>query len=177
MQTHENAVSPVIGVMLMLIVTIIIAAIVSAFAGGSLGSTQKSPVATIQATYSQTTGMTITHNGGDAIPLGSTTILVKPSRSFGEDASRYSWVVNKSYVYTNSTQNWASTRAFIPGDTATISYKNLSFVQQEPDMVTFDDQNPDYGFANSNNVGLSFELLFVDSGGNTIGKTAVTINR
>lgn len=177
MQKREEAVSPVIGVMLMLIVTIIIAAIVSAFAGGSLGSTQKSPVATIQATYSQTTGMTITHNGGDAIPLGSTTILVKPSRSFGEDSSRYSWVVNKSYVYTNSTQNWASTRAFIPGDTATISYKNLSFVQQEPDMETFDDQDNAKGFANPNNVGLSFDLMFVDSGGNTIGKTAVTINR
>lgn len=176
MQTHENAVSPVIGVMLMLIVTIIIAAIVSAFAGGSLGSTQKSPVATIQATYSQTTGMTITHNGGDAIPLGTTTILVKPSRSFGEDASRYSWIVNKSYVYTNSTQNWASTRAFIPGDTATISAANLGFVQQEPNMNS-DYNSPTYGFGNSNNVGLSFELLFVDSGGNTIGKTTVTIGR
>jgi len=178
MQTHENAVSPVIGVMLMLIVTIIIAAIVSAFAGGSLGSTQKSPVATIQATYSQTTGMTITHNGGDAIPLGSTTILVKPSRSFGTDASRYSWVVNKSYVYTNSTQNWASARAFIPGDTATISYNNLSFVQQKPaDATPTDYRDPNIGFANSNNVGLSFDLLFVDSGGNTIGKTTVTISR
>ena len=176
MQRHEVAVSPVVGVMLMLIVTIIIAAIVSAFAGGSLGSTQKTPTATIQATYSQTTGMTITHNGGDAIPLGTTTVLVKPSRSFGDNVSRYSWVVNKSYINSNA-GNWVSARAFISGDTATITYNNQSYVQQTPDMETDAYLDPSYGFANSNNVGLSFELLFVDSSGNTIGKTIVTISR
>ncbi|MDD1702033.1 MAG: type IV pilin N-terminal domain-containing protein [Methanoregula sp.] len=176
MQKYEDAVSPVVGVMLMLIVTIIIAAIVAAFAGGSLGTTEKAPVATIQATYSQTTGMTITHNGGDAIPLGTTKILVKPSRTFGDDASRYSWVVNKSYVYTNGT-SWASARAFIPGDTASITAANLSYIQQRPDMTTNDASNATYGFDNTVNVGLSFDLLFVDSSGNTIGKTSVTIGR
>lgn len=40
---NESAVSPVIGVMLMLVVTIIIAAVVSAFAGGLAGSQQKAP--------------------------------------------------------------------------------------------------------------------------------------
>ncbi len=175
MQNPERAVSPVIGVMLMLVVTIIIAAIVAAFAGGSVGSSQKIPQATILATYSQSSGMTITHNGGDAIPLGTTTILVKPSRSFGEDASRYSWIVNKSYIYTNTTQNWVSARAFLPGDTATISTTNLTYVQQRPDMLSFDNQNPSYGFANTNNVGLSFDLLFVDSSGKTIAQSTVTI--
>jgi archaeal type IV pilus assembly protein PilA len=171
--------------MLMLIVTIIIAAIVAAFAGGSLGKTDKSPVATIQATYSQTTGMTITHNGGDAIPLETTKILVNPGRSFGANVSKYSWAVNKSYIYTNGT-SWASARAFLPGDTGIISTTtssvtnattNLSFVQQEQNMAIFDDQDSTYGFANPNNVGLSFDLQFVDSSGNTIGKTSVTITR
>ncbi len=41
---HEDAVSPVVGVMLMLVVTIIIAAVVSGFAGGLIGgSNQKTP--------------------------------------------------------------------------------------------------------------------------------------
>jgi FlaG/FlaF family flagellin (archaellin) len=42
---HEDAVSPVVGVMLMLVVTIIIAAVVSGFAGGLFGgsSNQKTP--------------------------------------------------------------------------------------------------------------------------------------
>jgi FlaG/FlaF family flagellin (archaellin) len=39
----EEAVSPVVGVMLMLVVTIIIAAVVSGFAGGLVGGQQKSP--------------------------------------------------------------------------------------------------------------------------------------
>lgn len=42
---HEDAVSPVVGVMLMLVVTIIIAAVVSGFSGGLMGSNsnQKTP--------------------------------------------------------------------------------------------------------------------------------------
>jgi FlaG/FlaF family flagellin (archaellin) len=44
---NENAVSPVVGVMLMLVVTIIIAAVVSAFAGGLAGTTETPPQASI----------------------------------------------------------------------------------------------------------------------------------
>ena len=45
----SDAVSPVVGVMLMLVVTIIIAAVVSAFAGGVAGDKQKTPQASIVA--------------------------------------------------------------------------------------------------------------------------------
>jgi len=44
---RECAVSPVVGVMLMLVVTIIIAAVVSAFSGGLAGTQQKAPQASI----------------------------------------------------------------------------------------------------------------------------------
>ena len=48
--SSEEAVSPVIGVMLMLVVTIIIAAVVSAFAGGLIGNDdQKAPKLTMDA--------------------------------------------------------------------------------------------------------------------------------
>lgn len=46
---RDDAVSPVVGVMLMLVVTIIIAAVVSGFAGGLVGSTQKAPQASVSA--------------------------------------------------------------------------------------------------------------------------------
>lgn len=42
--TENDAVSPVIGVMLMLVVTLVIAAFVSVFAGNALGSAQTAPV-------------------------------------------------------------------------------------------------------------------------------------
>lgn len=44
----EEAISPVVGVMLMLVVTIIIAAVVSAFAGGSMTGSQKAPSANVE---------------------------------------------------------------------------------------------------------------------------------
>mgnify|MGYP001347233512 CR=1 FL=1 len=45
----NDAVSPVIGVLLMLVVTIIIAAIVSAFAGGLSSDESKAPQASLEA--------------------------------------------------------------------------------------------------------------------------------
>jgi len=44
----EDGISPVVGVMLMLVVTIIIAAVVSAFAGGSTVGSQKAPSANVE---------------------------------------------------------------------------------------------------------------------------------
>ncbi len=46
-KSNENAVSPVVGVMLLLIVTIIIAAVVSGFSGGLIDSTGKAPELTM----------------------------------------------------------------------------------------------------------------------------------
>ncbi len=46
-QRKEDAVSPVVGVMLMLVVTIIIAAVVSGFAGGLAGGAKIAPTTSI----------------------------------------------------------------------------------------------------------------------------------
>ena len=78
---RESAVSPVVGVMLMLVVTIIIAATVSAFAGGLVGTTDKAPQAAfdvkILVKYGQYSDnfMTITHLGGDPIDTERTKIV------------------------------------------------------------------------------------------------------
>jgi FlaG/FlaF family flagellin (archaellin) len=45
----DDAVTPVVGVLLMLVVTIIIAAVVSGFAGGLAGSQEKAPQASLEA--------------------------------------------------------------------------------------------------------------------------------
>lgn len=59
-ESRDAAVSPVIGVMLMLVVTIIIAAVVSSFAGG-LGTTKDAtPTVTFKADLSVADGLTIT---------------------------------------------------------------------------------------------------------------------
>jgi FlaG/FlaF family flagellin (archaellin) len=54
MNEEENAVSPVVGVMLMLVVTIIIAAVVSAFAGSLSAPQQKAPQISAETTIANT---------------------------------------------------------------------------------------------------------------------------
>lgn len=60
----ENAVSPVIGVLLMLVVTIIIAAVVSGFAGGLSSNQQKTPQASIIANSFTINGARDTDSSG-----------------------------------------------------------------------------------------------------------------
>ena len=75
----DDAVSPVIGVMLMLVVTIVIAAVVVMFSTGLTGDTKTTPTAMFEVSGMDTgvTGqygeeliyLNIRHKGGDAIPL------------------------------------------------------------------------------------------------------------
>lgn len=79
---NNEAVSPVVGVMLMLVVTIIIAAVVSAFTGGLAGGTSKAPQASLtvepvlgdlnatEGAY----GLLFEHKGGDAFSLNDIAI-------------------------------------------------------------------------------------------------------
>jgi FlaG/FlaF family flagellin (archaellin) len=73
---REDAVSPVVGVMLMLIVTIVIASVVSAYAGGLGGNTNKAPVATIQATIDPPHNITMTHMMGDPFQIRDVKLIV-----------------------------------------------------------------------------------------------------
>ncbi len=82
-QYKENAVSPVVGVMLMLVVTIIIAAVVSGFAGGLVKGQTKAPQATITGTFSVTKGMTITNAGGDALATSNLLLTTTNGPTFG----------------------------------------------------------------------------------------------
>nr|WP_319377848.1 type IV pilin [uncultured Methanocorpusculum sp.] len=59
----QDAVSPVVGVMLMLVVTIVIAAVVSAFAGGLVTSTEPTQTVVFTADYSQANGLTLSCSG------------------------------------------------------------------------------------------------------------------
>ena len=128
----ESAVSPVIGILLMIVVTVIIAAVVSGFAGSLVQSQQKVPQAQISGTFSVHDGFTIKHNGGDAIPTKDMVITVRNSRLFGPDVEqRTIQVVNgtiisnsadtKSWMYTNGTLGVVSLSA---GETAQVNSTN-----------------------------------------------------
>jgi len=70
---NEEAVSPVIGVILMVAITVILAAVIAAFVFGLGGSQQAAPTASIVASNNPDTSgadMKIQHKGGDLLKGG-----------------------------------------------------------------------------------------------------------
>ncbi|MDE2443886.1 MAG: type IV pilin N-terminal domain-containing protein [Methanocorpusculum sp.] len=202
-QKFHDAVSPVVGVMLMLVVTIIIAALVASFAGGLATTSEATPQLAIKATYSQSGGMTITHAGGDAISLVGTKFMTTPSDLFGGDAAMFAWTIDPTIieskgtpiVSTNSAGNstgFYTTSAFVAGDSLTIAQKNCiddsrvgplpnPGVNQNAQLKWGGDATKNayfgaYAFSNADNVGKYFYLDLIDGKtGNMITRTKVTI--
>jgi FlaG/FlaF family flagellin (archaellin) len=93
----DHAVSPVIGVMLMIVVTIIIAAIVSAFAGDFSNSDKRAPQAVIAAEVlpwhaewgddpgTNSTGILFTEKSGDYIDLNNVQVIL----ACGDESIRF----------------------------------------------------------------------------------------
>ena len=84
----EDAVSPVIGVMLMLVVTIVIAALVAVFSSGVVGSTDPAPNTLLKASVDSAEGTVyITSISGDKIDLSKVTVAVY--NGAGEELAEY----------------------------------------------------------------------------------------
>lgn len=94
-EKNEDAASPVIGVMLMLVVTVVIAAVVVAFATGMAGdSTATTPMALLNADNLQLgtdvedgktylNSFDIVHKGGDELALENIQIKIEPGSGSG----------------------------------------------------------------------------------------------
>jgi archaeal type IV pilus assembly protein PilA len=73
-----DAVSPVVGVMLMLAVTVMIAAIVSTYAGGFSSGAEKSPQSSIRVTTDlENSRILFEHDGGDPFLLSSINVVLR----------------------------------------------------------------------------------------------------
>jgi len=67
---NEEAVSPVIGVILMVAITVILAAVIAAFVFGMAGNVQKTKVVSVTMTRTNTSAVSAMFNGGtDAASL------------------------------------------------------------------------------------------------------------
>jgi len=88
---NEEAVSPVIGVMLMIVVTVIVAAVVSAFAGGYSDGDRKAPTAVISCKATDS-GLLFTHESGDFIDLVDVIVVL----TNGEDTRRFYYAPSES---------------------------------------------------------------------------------
>jgi len=171
-----SAVSPVVGVMLMLVVTIIIAAVVSGFAGsmGDVGT--KTPQATISGHYSYSDGIfSMTHEGGDQL---STQKLIIQLRQNDEDFGGYgslfkglAKVIDKVDIVDSDGVPWidestgqSSVSVFRPGDTYYYN-KTLSFETGDQHST----------FTADKMVGRSLILTFTTTDGKLISQDKVII--
>ena len=64
---NENAVSPVIGVLLMVMITVVLAAVIAAFVFGMSGNIQKSYVVAITLSQPNSTHIALTNMGGQDV--------------------------------------------------------------------------------------------------------------
>lgn len=104
-EQKDDAVSPVVGVMLMLVVTIIIAAVVAAFATGLSSSAEAAPVASLTVKIPTSDGVVsdfqIIHNSGDPLPTKDLKISFAWTGSQGYVAHTYDFIND----YTDSSYN------------------------------------------------------------------------
>jgi FlaG/FlaF family flagellin (archaellin) len=193
---NECAVSPVVGVMLMLVVTIIIAAVVSAYGGSMTSSQKKIPQATIKAGFSITDGMTIQHAGGDPLPMNDMVFTIWDGPTFGMDSEEITKQTldlknmtdasGNPVIFSDGTYNITSFKA---GTALTITPDNCNCDVFQPSIVPSD--YDEYGngaeytgtatkrfglcIRNTANIGNQFVLSVSDKRGNLIGKTDITV--
>ncbi|MEF8819365.1 MAG: type IV pilin N-terminal domain-containing protein [Haloferacaceae archaeon] len=76
--TEDRAVSPVIGVILMVAITVILAAVIGTFVLGLGQNVQSTPQASFSFDFNTTSyNVTVTHNGGDRLQVGDNTNYVR----------------------------------------------------------------------------------------------------
>jgi flagellin-like protein len=84
----DDAVSPVIGVILMVAITVILAAVIGTFVlglGDQVQSTAPQASFSFDYTGSAAADVTITHDGGDAIPQGQLDVSESNSDDFSDN--------------------------------------------------------------------------------------------
>jgi len=96
--TEDWAVSPVIGVILMVAITVILAAVIGAFVLG-LGDqvSNNAPSASFEFNFNSTNDVTITHGGGDNIPVSTLTVTVDGDDAYADGTNGANWIVNENW--------------------------------------------------------------------------------
>ncbi|WP_321416551.1 type IV pilin N-terminal domain-containing protein [uncultured Methanomethylovorans sp.] len=158
--SSEKAVSPVIGVMLMIVVTVILAAAVSSFAS-STQTQDAAPQATLKASASYNDGyITLEDLGGDILTKANMNIEI----AYGNPTT--SGYVNMTNVTFSPESDYLR-----PGDSATIP-----FTQYESEYITgagFYDGDIHLTVA----IGTPFKVSVIDKEtGQTVYTSAVTLN-
>ena len=139
---QRDAVSPVVGVMLMLAVTVMIAAVASSFAGGFADSTEKVPQSSFRVRVNLAENQTIfDHTGGDPVSLFNTRVIFidRENKTTLSRADIGRNCINFTQVGSSESTIKAGDSFSITGDNyedgTGISYGN--FLMKEEDEITW----------------------------------------
>ena len=125
-ERKEDAVSPVIGVMLMLVVTIVIAAVVAAFAGGLGGDVEMAPTAALDIdVYAGEKTVKIEHLSGEALITKDITIKVSDANGNSKGTGN---------LYSSDGTKGYKELSFTPSSTAKVTLTDASL--SKGDFVT-----------------------------------------
>jgi flagellin-like protein len=160
--TDNRGVTPVIGVMLMIVVTVILAAAVSAYAG-SMESQDTPPQATFSAEASWIDGhIMLSHLGGDILSKSNTIIEIASGTPL------ITGYVNMSNVTFSPKSNYLR-----PGDVATIEFEATHPSWSTDPIAKFKGDE----IAQSVTVGTPFRLTVIDTeSGQTVYSAKVIMN-
>jgi len=196
---NDHAVSPVVGVMLMLVITVIIAAVVSAFAGGMAESQDKVPQVTIQSTFSISKGMVIRHAGGDPLAMHDIAFTIWDGPTFGPNVEQSTKqalnmmnMTGASGVPVMAGDGSFEVTVFRAGDALSISAMNCTCDVLQPNIAPSDfaehGDNATYDITNGkekrrwglclrnpDSIGKEFVLTVSDRSGRMIAQTHVTV--
>ena len=120
---NKEAVSPVVGVMLMLVVTLIIAGVVSAFGGGLVSTSGATPQASISSSITYDDSLVLQHKGGDTIM--SSAIDIKTKIDAGTFADMIKDVPLKNSTLARTGDSLVNATSFQTGDVLSIPYSDL----------------------------------------------------
>jgi len=201
----EYAVSPVVGVMLMLVVTIIIAAVVAAYGGGIASGQSRTPQANVKGIFSVSDGMTITNAGGDSLPVKDLVFTIRDGPTFGanlESSTAQNLNMTTILVKTSRTNGRGEMpmrtgdgtlymSSFNPGDIVRIAATDTTCNRFQPAVAPTDfstyvaadgytytgSQSASWSYCirNQDNIGKSFVLEVSDTAGRTISKSSVLV--
>jgi archaeal type IV pilus assembly protein PilA len=102
-KNNESAVSPVIGVILMVAITVILAAVIAAFVFGMAGSIQKTKVAAATVMKPDASHITVTYQGGqDAGALVNATVSIDDAVAGTLGGTTGTLAVGTSHTYTGA---------------------------------------------------------------------------
>ena len=143
LRNDKRAVSPVIGVILMIAITVVIAAVVASFAYGIIGGVAKAPNAALvfEDADASKTNVTLVHHGGDSI-TGAFTSIDPASGNWGDMVVKHNGatITWTGYVTEggNGDNNFGSgeqlainvSKKLVSGDTLTVVYAPTGDVLQ-----------------------------------------------